>query len=264
MNTNASSDTKYKAVKVEDEKTKDATIDDSKKEDSKKIPEEPVIAKNKYGLWDFTKFTVPYLWKGGLLIRIQTVLTVVLLFISRGLNVLHPIILKYIIDSITCQQSSLDQQISSDCFNPPEHITYLLIGMYCVTRFTADFANNIREIPFANISASAEIHIAQLVYTHITNQSLAFHLSRETGKVIRIVSRGSQSFAMILRYSLFNIVPIIVEVIMVQIIIATIYPYQFVIITFSSVIIYVLITVILTEWRAKYFKLMATKDTEYN
>lgn len=136
--------------------------------------------------------------------------------------------------------------------------------MYCLTRFSADFANNIREIPFANISASAEIFIAQLVYTHITNQSLAFHLSRETGKVIRIVSRGSQSFAMILRYSLFNIVPIIVEVLMVQVIIAVLYPYPFVIITFSSVIIYVLATGILTEWRAKYFKLMATKDTEYN
>lgn len=218
------------------------------------------MAKKKYGLWDFTKFTVPYLWKGGFIIRVQTVLTIVLLFISRGLNVLHPLILKYVIDAITCQNGDA----SVDCFHPTESITYLLIGMYCLTRFTADFANNIREIPFANISASAEIYIAQLVYTHITNQSLAFHLSRETGKVIRIVSRGSQSFAMILRYSLFNIVPIIVEVIMVQIIIASLYPYPFVIITLSSVVLYVAATGILTEWRAKYFKKMATKDTEYN
>ena len=69
---------------------------------------------------------------------------------------------------------------------------------------------------------------------------------------------------MILRYSLFNIVPIIVEVIMVQIIIASLYPYPFVIITLSSVVLYVAATGILTEWRAKYFKKMATKDTEYN
>jgi ABC-type transport system involved in Fe-S cluster assembly fused permease/ATPase subunit len=75
--------------------------------------------------------------------------------------------------------------------------------MYCVVRFSADFVNNIREIPFANVSASAEIFIAHLVYTHIQNQSLAFHLSRETGKVIRTVSRGSQSFSTILRMALF-------------------------------------------------------------
>jgi len=63
--------------------------------------------------------------------------------------------------------------------------------MYAIVRFLADFVNNMREIPFANVSASAEIYIAHMVFSHIQNQSLAFHLSRETGKVIRTVSRGS-------------------------------------------------------------------------
>jgi len=101
-----------------------------------------------------------------------------MLLLSRGLNVLHPVILKLAVDAIT----------ASD----PDHAhTYLLISMYCVVRFLADFVNNIREIPFANVSASAEIYIAHMVYNHIQHQSLAFHLSRETGKIIRIVSRGS-------------------------------------------------------------------------
>ena len=75
------------------------------------------------------------------------------------------------------------------------HQTYILVIMYAVTRFAADLVNNIRELPFANVSAAAEIYIAHMVYNHIQNQSLEFHLSRETGKIIRIVSRGSQSFA---------------------------------------------------------------------
>jgi len=139
--------------------------------------------KKTYSLWDFAKFTFPFLWRGGTLIRIQTVLTFILLFVAKGLNVTHPLILKFAIDSIQ------ECDTYEGCRNTGN--TYFLVAMYCVVRFTADFVNNIREIPFANVSASAEIYIAHLVYTHVQNQSLAFHLSRETGKVIRTVSRGS-------------------------------------------------------------------------
>ncbi len=56
--------------------------------------------KKTYSLWDFTKFTLPFLWKGGFMIRVQTVLTFILLFLSKGLNVMHPLILKFVIDEI--------------------------------------------------------------------------------------------------------------------------------------------------------------------
>jgi len=56
--------------------------------------------KKTYSLWDFTKFTMPFLWKGGFLIRLQTILTFVLLLVAKGLNVTHPLILKFAIDSI--------------------------------------------------------------------------------------------------------------------------------------------------------------------
>ena len=124
-----------------------------------KKKEEKKVEKKAYSLWDFTKFTLPFLWKGGLLIRLQTILTFILLFLSKGLNVTHPLILKYAIDNIQmCQDDK-------DCPNRDQ--TYFLVAMYCAIRFTADFVNNIREIPFANVSASAEIYIAHLVYTHI-------------------------------------------------------------------------------------------------
>lgn len=142
-------------------------------------------------------------------------------------------------------------------------ITYILVSMYAVVRFSSDLVNNLRELPFANVSAAAEIYIAHLVYNHIQNQSLAFHLSRETGKVIRIVSRGSQSFAQILRLALFNLFPIILEVFFVAIIVLIYYPVEFFFIVCLSVTLYIVATVVLTEWRAKYFKNMAMKDTEY-
>ena len=187
-------------------------------------------------------------------------LTFVLLIVSRGLNVMHPLILKFAVDDITCNsENRLDDTV---CPNSHSH-TYFLVAMYAIIRFLADFVNNVREIPFANVSASAEIYIAHLVYTHIQDQSLAFHLSRETGKVVRIVSRGSQSFSQILRMALFNLLPLVVELTLVMAVVISIYPFIFFVTTFISVVIYVGATVVITEWRAKYFKSMATKDTEY-
>ena len=164
-------------------------------------------------------------------------MTLLLLILSKMINVLHPLILKFAIDGIACTDTELNKCNTGQ--------TWVLVAMYPIVRFLADFINNIREIPFANVSASSEIYIAHKVYSHITNQSLAFHLSRETGKVIRIVSRGSQSFSSILRYALFNLLPMIIEVVFVEIIIITFCPIAFFFITLGSVALYVIGTGVL-------------------
>ena len=69
---------------------------------------------------------------------------------------------------------------------------------------------------------------------------------------------------MILRMALFQILPLIVELILVLAVVFTLYPIVFFGVTSASVVIYVGATIVLTEWRAKYFKSLATKDTEYN
>lgn len=186
---------------------------------------------------DFARFTLPYLWAGGFWIRVQTVVTFILLIVSRLLNVTHPLILKYAIDAIQAGDGSSN--------------IYFLVAMYAIVRFLADFVNNAREIPFANVSASAEIHIAHKVYSHTQNQSLAYHLSRETGKVVRIVSRGSQSFASILRIVIFSLLPLAIELVLVLGVIAALYPLVFFLVLTLSVVIYVVATVYITEWRAK-------------
>ena len=112
-------------------------------------------SKKSYSIWDFMKFTMPFIWKGGLIIRIQTILTFVLLITSRVLTVIHPLILKMVIDDITLSETYGNTS------------TYYLIGWYALTRFSAEFVNYIREVPFANVSASAETHIAHMVYNHI-------------------------------------------------------------------------------------------------
>jgi ATP-binding cassette, subfamily B, heavy metal transporter len=81
---------------------------------------------------------------------------------------------------------------------------------------------------------------------------------------VRIVSRGSTSFANVLRMMVFQLLPLALELIFVLIIIGFLYPWEFVSIVFASLVLYIALTYFVTEWRAKFFKNMTMKDAEYN
>jgi len=136
------------------------------------------------------------MWTGGPMIKIQTVLTFFCLIVSKVFNVMHPAVLGMVVNAIVC----IGEQ-KKDC--PTSSEVYYLVGLYALLKFLADFVRNICEVPFASVSASSEVFIASMVYKHIQNQSLAFHLNRETGKIVRLVSRGSTSFSNVLRMLVF-------------------------------------------------------------
>jgi hypothetical protein len=116
-----------------------------------------------HGFVDFYKFSFPFMWKGGCHVKVSTIGMFIILIISRFGNVIHPLVLKEVVANITC-----DPKITTLEDGCPEHkTTYMLILVYAVTKFFAEFLNYIREIPFAYIAANAEKHIAALVYRHI-------------------------------------------------------------------------------------------------
>lgn len=203
-------------------------------------------AKATKGIFYALKFTLPALWSGHWCIKFQVLLTAFMIVLAKVLNVVHPIVLKYLIDAL----------IAGDTI-------YALVALYACAKFAADLVNNLREVTFAKVAANSEVYIADKVYNHIQNQSLAFHLSRETGKIIRICSRGSQSFAQILRYTIFSIGPLFLELLFVVLIIGFFFPYWFFLLIVISVVGYILDTYFVTEWRAKYFKNMNDKDNNY-
>ena len=95
--------------------------------------------------------------------------------------------------------------------------------MYTGIKFLYEMLNTLRDIPYQRMAATAEIAIADEVYHHVQSLSLAYHLSRETGKVIRIVSRGSQSFVSILRMIFYNLLSIFTQIVLTLIVSATIF-----------------------------------------
>lgn len=165
-------------------------------------------------MWDTLKFTFPRIWRGGFYGKFLVIFNFMTIFCSKAVNVVGPLILKEVIDAITCIPTP-------DKTCPTAQHTYILIGAYAAFKLVYDLMNNLREIPYATMAAQAEISIAHDVYDHVQRLSLAYHLSRETGKVVRMVSRGSQSFASILRMLVFNVTPLFVEGIMVLIIFYT-------------------------------------------
>jgi len=118
-----------------------------------------------------------------------------------------------VVNNITCVE---------DCKYSEEE-TYALILMYTGIKFLYEMLNTLRDIPYQRMAATAEIAIADEVYHHVQSLSLAYHLSRETGKVIRIVSRGSQSFVSILRMIFYNLLSIFTQIVLTLIVSATIF-----------------------------------------
>lgn len=215
--------------------------------------------KKAFGFWEFTKFTFPRLWAGGFCRKLLVFFNFVLVISVKLCNVLVPIVLKYAVEAIICDEKTVE---GGEC--PTVTETYLLIGLYGFVKFAADFINYIREIPFAHMAARAEISIAHDVYDHVTRLSLAFHLSRETGKVIRIVSKGSQSFAQVLRLGSFNLFPICLEIFLTLIVFATMFAWQFTVLQLTLVFLYMAVTYFMTERRAGSFALMTKADQNYN
>lgn len=179
---------------------------------------------NSFGLKKALKFILPRLWRGKCSKKALLIFNISLTFTSKVARVIDPIILMKVINSIICEEDSLGID-EKKC--PTEEETYFLILFYCFVKLAYDFMHSFVEIPFVRMAAHAEISIANDVYYHIQSQSLAYHLSRETGKVIRIVSRGAQSFAQILRMTVKMMLGLAIEMTLTLLISLTLFSWQF-------------------------------------
>lgn len=148
------------------------------------------------------------------------------------------------------------------CASPEETISLILI--YSVTRFSVDFLSTLRDIPFQRMAANAEIAIADEVYHHVQSLSLAYHLSRETGKLIRNVSRGSKSFVNIVRHIFYNLFSIFIQLVLTAAIALTMFYWHFTVIQLFQFLLYFGVTYFVTEKRLKNKKDKKNADNNYN
>src|SRR6185369_10650382 len=118
-----------------------------------------------------------------------------------------------------------------------------------VTLFT-----ELRQVVFARVMARVSRRVTLQVFRHLHSLSLRFHLNRKTGGVTRDVERGGTAISDLLDWTLYTIVPTLIEVALVTGVLVFLYDVYFAVITLVVLVAYIAWTVAVTEWRTKFYR----------
>ena len=189
----------------------------------------------------------PYIWA----FKSRVIFALLFLIIAKLATVAVPILLKEIVDSLNSEKTLLILPLG------------LLIA-YGTLRLTTAFFNELRDVLFAKVRYHAVYRISVKVLDHLHKMSLRFHLEKQTGSIIRDLERGTQSLSSLINYMIFIILPTVIEVLLVGAILLVTYDINFTLITFSTIIIYILFTLKVTNWRMNFRHDMNRLDSEAN
>lgn len=181
----------------------------------------------------------PYIWdfKGRVFIALSC------LILSKIAVVGMPLVLKEIVDGLDSKQ--LLENVSMA-------LPLVLLLAYGALRLIASLFNEMRDAIFSRVRYHAMRSISLRVLKHLYSLSLSYHLDRKTGGITRDLERGTNSLSSILNYLVFNIIPTAAEFTFVAIILLGKYEPHFAIITFTTVVIYIIFTLLIQNWRMHY------------
>ena len=160
-------------------------------------------------------------------------------------NVSVPLLLKELVDALAIKPG-----------NPQAVLVVpmaLLLG-YGVLRLSTSLFTELRELVFAKATQGAARTVALETFEHLHALSLRFHLERQTGGMTRDIERGVRGIESLISFSLFSIVPTLIEVALVLTILAVKFDVWFAGITIAALVFYISFTVMVTEWRTKFRK----------
>jgi ATP-binding cassette subfamily B protein len=170
-------------------------------------------------------------------------------------NVGIPMVLKEIVDSLTPTTQT-------------EHMVLILpaalLIAYGLLRLSTTAFTELREFFFARVTQRAVRNIALKVFRHLHTLSLRFHLNRQTGGVTRDIERGTRGISTLVSYTLFSILPTLVEISLVLGYLSLQYDLWFSVITVVALGIYIVFTVVVTEWRTHFRRTMNELDSKAN
>ena len=190
---------------------------------------------------------LPYLWE----FKVRVILALSLLILAKLANVSVPLVLKEIVDALDQPRAVLTLPM------------FLLIS-YGVLRLCSTLFGELRDAIFAKVTQRAIRRVANTVFTHLHSLSLRFHLERQTGGVSRDIERGTRGISFLLNFMLFNILPTLLEIGLVLIILIKQYDPWFSVIICLTLLAYIALTLIVTEWRMIFRRTMNNMDSKAN
>jgi len=187
--------------------------------------------------WRTIKTLLPYLWtwKGRVIFALSCMLA------AKLANVAVPLVFKDIVDSLTLPAMSSTEKMLL--------VPLGLLATYGALRFSTAVFSELREMFFARVTQGAVRTIALEVFEHLHALSLRFHLDRQTGGLTRDIERGTRSISSLISYTLYSILPTLIEILLVLGILAARYDASFTLITVTTLTLYVTYTVLISNWR---------------
>ncbi len=193
--------------------------------------------------WATLRKLLPYLWQ----YRWRVLLALGFMVGAKLANVSVPLLLKELIDSMALKPGD------------PRVALVVPIGLlvaYGALRLSTSLFTELRELVFAKATEGTARSISLSVFRHLHSLSLRFHLERQTGGMTRDIERGTRGVQSLISYSLYSIVPTLIEVAMVLTLLGTQFDMGYVWITLAALVLYVGFTVVVTEWRTQFRRRM--------
>ncbi|WBU41334.1 MULTISPECIES: ABCB family ABC transporter ATP-binding protein/permease [Marinobacter] len=194
------------------------------------------------------------LWPYLLEFRGRVALAMAMLVLAKLATVATPVALKYIVDY-------LDQNRGADMLL---WLPIILVVAYGSLRFGATLFSELRDAVFARVAERAMRRVSLRVFEHLHQRELGFHLDRKTGGLARDIERGTNGISFLLRFTLFNIVPTILEILLVAAILLVVFNVGYVLAILVAVVVYVVFSIKITEWRTKFVREANARDNQSN
>ncbi|MDN3922296.1 ABCB family ABC transporter ATP-binding protein/permease [Roseateles violae] len=198
--------------------------------------------------WATVAKLLPYLWR----YRWRVGLALLFMLGAKLSNVGVPLLLKSLIDSFAVKPGSA------------ESIVVVPLGLliaYGGLRLSTSLFTELRELIFAKATEGTARSISLQVFRHLHDLSLRFHLERQTGGMTRDIERGTRAVHSLISYSLYSIVPTLIEVVLVLSLLAIKFDAWFAWITLAALAFYITFTVVVTEWRTKFRRQLNELDS---
>ncbi len=198
--------------------------------------------------WATLRKLLPYLWR----YRWRVGIALAFLLAAKMANVGVPLLLKELVDGLAIQPGSAVSLLV---------VPVGLIVAYGALRLSTTLFTELRELIFAKATEGTARIISLQVFRHLHALSLRFHLERQTGGMTRDIERGTRAVHSLISYSLYSILPTLIEVTMVLTVLAVKFDAWFAGITVIALVVYISYTVVMTEWRTQFRKQMNEIDS---
>jgi len=201
----------------------------------------------------------PYMWPSDRAdLKMRVVWATVILLVAKIVLLLVPYFFKWATDALNGKADAVALL--------PQAVTgaVMLVLAYNLARLLQAGLNQLRDALFASVGQHAVRQLAYRTFVHMHQLSLRFHLERRTGGLSRIIERGTKGIETIVRFTILNTVPTLIEFLLTAIIFWWGYGFSYLLITAVTVVVYIWFTVKASDWRIGIRRSMNDSDTEAN